>query len=137
MNAGLVLDASSVLAWCFEDEGDAQTDAAMDRVVAAGAVAPAIWPLEVANALVVAERRGRIVRADADVFLAMIEELPISVDVAGAARTFEATGALARAHDLSVYDASYLELALRMGIPLATADAALRRGAARAGVLVV
>lgn len=133
-DAGLVLDASSVLAWCFEDKGGPGTDALIDRIAAAGAIVPSIWPLEVANTLSVAERRGRISREDADAYLAMIGELPIAVDAATAAHAFHETIALARDNTLSAYDAAYLELASRRRLPLATGDATLRRAAARLGI---
>lgn len=128
--SGLVLDASRTLAWCFEDEGGADTDALIDRVAAEGALVPAIWPLEVANALAVAERRGRIAPEDSVAFVALIEELPITVDAATASHAFHETLNLARDHGLSVYDAAYLELAVRAGLPLATLDEGLRRAAA-------
>lgn len=134
--SGVVLDASSVLSWCFEDEGGPDSDALIDRVAVHGALVPALWSLEVANALVVAERRDRITRADSDEFLAMLEELPITVDAGTASRAFHETTALARDHALSSYDASYLELALRAQLPLATNDEPLLRAAARLGVPV-
>ena len=131
--SGLVLDASCALAWCFEEEGGPDADALIDQVAAVGALVPALWPLEVANALVVAERRGRIGRDDSLAFIAMLEDLPIAVDGGTAARAFHETIALARDHALSSYDASYLELALRAKLPLATGDEALRRAAKRLG----
>lgn len=131
--SGLVLDASAVLAWCFEDEAGPDTDALIDRVAVAGALVPALWPLEVANALVVAERRGRITCGDSLAFIAMIEELPITVDAGTAARAFHETIALARDHALSSYDAAYLELAIRARLPLATGDGSLRQAAIRHG----
>lgn len=129
--SGLVLDASSALAWCFEEEGGPDVDALIDRVAAVGALVPALWPLEVANALVVAERRRRISRDDSLAYIAMLEQLPIAIDGSTAARAFDETIRLARDHALSSYDASYLELALRAKLPLATSDEALRRVAKR------
>lgn len=95
---------------------------------------PAIWSLEVANALLVAERRNRVTREDSSTFLTMIEELPITVDAGTAARVFHETIALAHDHALSSYDAAYLELAIRTELPLATGDEALRRAAAQLGL---
>lgn len=134
---GLVLDASSVLAWCFEDEGGPEADALIDRVAASGAIVPAIWPLEVANALVVAQRRGRITGDDSASYLGMLGELPVIVDGATASHAFHETIALARDLGLSAYDAAYLELAARTGLPIATADGALRRAAERAGLTAI
>lgn len=130
----LVLDASSVLAWCFEDEGGPEADALIDRVAADGAIVPAIWPLEVANALAVAERRARMTPKDTGRYLTMISALPIAVDAETASHAFHETLALSRDHALSAYDAAYLELAARRRLPLASRDAALRRAAARLGI---
>jgi predicted nucleic acid-binding protein len=79
-----VIDASSVLAWCFEDEGGPEADALIEKVAAEGAVVPGLWWLEVANGLVMAERRRRIKSAESVAFVAMIEELPIIADEAPA-----------------------------------------------------
>jgi predicted nucleic acid-binding protein len=132
--SGLVIDASSVLAWCFEDEGGPEADALIERVAADGAVVPGLWSLELTNGLVMGERRGRISPADSTAFVTMIEELPIDADPATGARALHETMSLARAHRLSAYDAAYLELAMRLGLPLATGDRSLRAAAKRAGV---
>lgn len=134
---GLVLDASSVLAWCFEDESGPQADALVDRVVAEGAAVPGLWPLELANGLVSGERRRRISPADSAAFVAMIEDLPIDADPATGVRALHETISLAREHRLSVYDAAYLELAMRLGLPLATGDRSLAAAARRAGVALI
>ena len=134
--SGLILDASSVLSWCFEDESGPEADALIDQVAAAGALVPAIWSLEVANALVMAERRDGISREDSDAFIAMLEELPITIDAGTASRAFHDTMTLARDHTLSSYDASYLELAIRARLPLATSDDLLQRAATRLGLAV-
>jgi predicted nucleic acid-binding protein len=131
---GFVIDASSVLSWCFEDEGGPEADALIERVAADGAAVPGLWSLEVANGLVVGERRGRIRAAESAAFIAMIEELPIVADPATGARALHETMGLARAHRLSAYDAAYLELAMRLGLPLATGDRSLRAAAERVGV---
>jgi predicted nucleic acid-binding protein len=129
-----VIDASSVLAWCFEDEGGPEADALIEKVAAEGAVVPGLWWLEVANGLVMAERRRRIKSAESVAFVAMIEELPIIADEATGARALHETMSLAREHRLTAYDAAYLELAMRVGLPLATGDRSLRAAAERAGV---
>ena len=130
----VVLDASAVMGWCFEDEADPEGDALLRRVAASGAVVPGLLALEVANVLVGAERRGRITPAESARFLGLLEALPIEVDAHTALRAPRETLLLARAHRLSSYDAAYLELALRLGLPLATRDAALCAAAAAAGV---
>ena len=133
----LVIDASIALAWCFEDEATAATDALVLRVRGEGAVVPAHWPLEVLNALLAAERRGRIKRAEASAHVRTIEDLGVDVDEETVRRASHATLALARAERLSLYDAAYLELALRRGFPLATLDKALAKAARRSGVDVM
>lgn len=134
---GLVIDASAVLAWCFEDEGGTDVDAMIDRVVEQGAIVPAIWPLEVASALRTAEHRRRIDIASSTTLLMMIEALPIEIDGETAAKAFNDTLALSRGYGLTVYDAAYLELAMRLSLSLATGDAALARAATRAGVVTI
>jgi predicted nucleic acid-binding protein len=129
-----VLDCSVAMAWCFEDEADGYADHVLGALLDGSAFVPVIWPLEVANVVVVAERRGRLTPAEGREYLALLRRLPVRVDQESAHRAFEKTIALARARRLSTYDAAYLELAIRGGIPLATADAALRRAATRAGV---
>jgi predicted nucleic acid-binding protein len=134
---GCVIDASAVLAWCFEDEGGREADALIERVAAEGAAAPGMWSLEIANGLVMAERRGRIKAADSAAFVAMIEELPIVADRATGARALHETISLAREHRLTAYDAAYLELAMRLGLPLATGDRGLSAAAQRVGVVLL
>jgi predicted nucleic acid-binding protein len=134
---GLVIDASSVLAWCFEDEGGPEADALIEQVAAEGAAVPGLWFLEVANGLVMGERRGRIKPAESAAFVAMIEALPIVADPATSDRALHETTSLAREHRLTTYDAAYLELAMRLGLPLATGDGKLGAAAERAGVLLL
>jgi predicted nucleic acid-binding protein len=133
----IVIDASIALSWCFEDEATASTDALVLRVRGEGAVVPTHWQLEVLNALLVAERRGRIGRSEATAHVRTIEDLGVDVDEETVRRASHDTLALARAERLSLYDAAYLELALRRGLPLATLDKALARAAKRSGVAVV
>src|SRR5690349_5594917 len=106
----LVLDGSVTLAWGFEDEADEYAEAILDRMPGLLAPVPAIWHLEVANALWVGERGGRIIPADAARFLAILGAFPIAVGPETIARAWADTMLLARAHNLSAYDASYLEL---------------------------
>ena len=132
----LVLDASVTMAWCFDDEAGPYADAVFDRIREDAAFVPAIWSLEVANAVLIGERRQRLTHASSTRFLQVLEALPITVDDA-AAVTWGATLAIGRRLDLSAYDASYLELATRQGLPLATQDTRLRAAAARIGVPLV
>lgn len=127
-----VLDASTALAWCFEDEASDATDAVLDRLTDDHAVVPSLWELEVANVLLVGERRGRLTEAQASRFVSLLASLPINVDVAPAdMATLLATG---RQHGLTSYDAGYLLLAERDGLALATLDVKLRAAAGDAGV---
>jgi predicted nucleic acid-binding protein len=132
---GFVIDASSVLAWCFEDEGGPEADALIEQVAAEGAAVPGLWSFEVANGLVMGERR--IKPAESAAFVAMIEALPIVADPATGARALHETMSLAREHRLTAYDAAYLELAMRLGLPLATGDRSLGAAAERAGVALL
>jgi len=120
------------MAWCFDDEATDATDAVLDRLRDEHASAPAIWPLEVANVLLVAERQARITEAEASRFLELLGQLPIEIDSAPT-RMIEVVGA-GRRHAISAYDASYLVLAERLGASLATLDRRLAEAASKAGV---
>ena len=130
----LVLDASVAVVWGFEDEADPLAETLLDRMPTVRAYVPALWPLEVANVLLVGERRKRISAADTAQFLALLGTFPIAIDEETTSRAWGDTLGLARAHGLSVYDASYIELAMRRGLPLATLDAKLGAAAAAVGV---
>jgi len=133
----LVLDASVALAWCFEDEVSAFTDRVQESLARDAALVPAIWALEVANALRVGERRQRLLGADVARFVELMCALPILVDAPLVPRDLGPVLSLARAHDISSYDAAYIELAAREGLPLATQDSRLRVTAKRVGVRLV
>jgi predicted nucleic acid-binding protein len=130
----LVIDSSVAIAWCFPDERDTYSRSVLDALASEQAVVPELWHLEVANTLVVGERRKRSTQADTVAWLGFLSCLPITVDEQTKARAFGDTAGLARAHGLSVYDAAYLELALRRGLPLATLDDALKAAAKVVGV---
>jgi predicted nucleic acid-binding protein len=129
-----VLDSSVTLAWVFGDESTPYADALLDAPTVRRAIAPVIWPLEVANGLLVAERRGRSTRADTEYCVQRLEALRVAIDDQTFARALRETLPLARTQNLSVYDAAYLELAMRLRIPLATLDGRLRDAAAAVGV---
>ena len=134
----IVLDASVAVAWCFEDEKTGFTERVLDLLAAGTEVlTPAIWPFEVANALLVAERRKRITLAQVTALLQRIAGLRISVDPIHPGAAFNQILSLARQSGLSEYDAAYVELALREALPLATLDHKLRRVATGVGITLV
>ena len=120
-----VLDCSVALAWLFPDEATEATDRLRDSLIEAQAFAPVLWPIEVANVLLVATRRGRLTSDEWEQIYANLEALPIEIDPVSTSRVWGKALQLAHAHRLSVDDAMYLELALRMRLPLATLDRAL------------
>ncbi len=132
-----VVDTSITLAWCFEDEQTGAIMGLLDRMTDTGAVAPQLWPLEALNGLLTAERRGRVSGAVRQRLAGFLQELPIGIDDETASRTWGATAQLAEQHRLTAYDATYLELALRVGLPLATSDKPLIAAARNAGVEVL
>ncbi len=132
-----VLDASVVLAWCLDDETSVPADRALDRLSADEAVVPAIWPLEVSNGLRSAERRGRITIADSARVRQLLLSLPIHIEPVDLAAALTEVADLARTFDLSVYDAAYLALAARRGLPMATADDRLAQACTQAGIELV
>ena len=129
-----VLDASVTACWAFDDKSHRDASLAFDRMRAEEGVVPCLWWFEVRNILIVNERRQRITESDTATFLVNLSLLRLRVDLVP---DENAVLRLARTHRLSVYDASYLELAQREGLPLATLDADLRRAATDAGVALV
>ena len=109
----------------------------LSRVSTAGALVPAVWPLEIANSLTVAVRKGRIDRSFRDELLSNLRRLRIDVDASQRDLPWFTTINFADRHDLTIYDASYLELAKRTGLPLATLDKALIRAARAEGLTVL
>lgn len=133
-----VLDASLAIAWCFDDESTTFTESILDLLAAGSeATVPAIWPLEVANTLLAAERRNRCTVAAVTASLARLAQLPISVERADTDHAFGRIAPLARHQRLTSYDAAYLELALREGLPFATLDQRLRGAARTLGIVVL
>lgn len=133
----LVLDCSVALAWFLPAERSAATEALLDQVTEAGAVVPVLWRLEIGNVLLIAERKGRIVRAHRLTALAALRQLPIRVDPETGDHAWGSTMDLAATHALTLYDAAYLELALRTGLPIATLDQPLGHAARSVGVAVL
>jgi predicted nucleic acid-binding protein len=132
----IVIDASIALSWCFEDEASPETDALADRVAIEGGIVPALWHVEVTNVLLQAEKRGRISAYEVGAKLEMFGDLLIETDYESVGRAWRETLLFARFHKLTSYDATYLELAIRRGVPLATLDKALAAAARVVGVVV-
>jgi predicted nucleic acid-binding protein len=133
----LVVDASMAIAWLFGDESTDKAHAVMQRVVAEGAVVPSLWPLEVANVLRNAVRRGRCDEDYVDRSLERLGRLPFAIDDETSQHAWSATRALSHTQDLTLYDAAYLELAIRKARPLASCDTDLLAAAARCGLEVL
>ena len=129
-----ILDSSVALTWCFEDEATPAADALLARLTENGAHAPLLWPLEVLNALAMAERRGRITAPARRERIGFLQSLPVALDEQTAPQAWTATDRLAGQYRLTLYDAAYLELAQRLELPLATLDADLRAAAADLGL---
>jgi predicted nucleic acid-binding protein len=132
--SGLVVDASVTASWLLRDESRPFPDRALERVLAEGASAPALWWCEIRNALLTAERRGHLTAAQMEQAFAYLAQLDVTLDTTPQAL---AVIALARRHRLSVYDASYLELAMRRRAELSTLDKALAAAARAEGVSLI
>ena len=129
-----VLDASLALSWVFDEEETERSREVLNRIVDDVVVVPSVWPLEVANAVLIGLRRDRFTEDDAAAFVDALSAFDVEVDELGHRVAFGALVPLAQEHGITSYDASYVELALRRGAPLATFDAGLARAARAAGV---
>ena len=135
MTRAFVADASVAVAWVHPRQADAETAAMLDAIGDGVRLeVPALWPLEVANALLVLRRRRKLSEEDRQAGLGWLRRLPFRIDDEGARVAFARLGDLAATHDLSVYDAAYLDLAQRRALPLGCKDGPLRKAAAKAGV---
>ena len=132
-----VVDNSVVMAWCFKDESSDYADGVLDKLSSATAVVPSIWPLEVVNVLLAAERRKRIRQADSVRFVTLILQLPILLEHDRPEKTMRDLLALGRDTGLSSYDAAYLDLAIRKDCALATLDQRLIEAAATMDVTIL
>ncbi len=133
-----VVDASVALCWYFESQRTPYSEAILDRLAGGDeALVPALWPFEMVNSLVVAARQKSITPAQLEAFVADLRELPIQVDLGGVGRTYSSVLRLCCQHQLSSYDAAYLDLALVEGVAIATLDRNLRAAARNSGVDLV
>lgn len=134
MSAAFIVDCSVAMTWLFEDEATTATTELFERLEVESALVPAWWFLEVTNVLAMAERSGRITAADSQQFVLGLTKLDIQVDGAASERAFDYLLPLCRTHQLTSYDAMYLDLAIREHLPLATLDQPLRKAAKKVGV---
>ena len=132
-----VLDNSIVMSWCFKDETNDYAEIVLSRLTKATAVVPSIWPLEVVNVLLVAERQKRLSKSDSIRFITLLSQLPIVVEYERPEMMMKELLSLARANGLSSYDASYLDLAMRNGVPIATLDTKLINAAKKSDVPIL
>ncbi len=132
-----VLDCSVAISWCLVDENNSTADAILAMMPDFEAFVPGIWSLEIANVLLVAERRNRMTTQQSSEAIVLLQSLLIQVDTATDANALDATLAIGRQEGLAAYDAAYLELALRLGLPLATLDTRLAEAATRCGLELV
>ena len=127
MKSGFVLDCSVAITWCFEDEATPETDKILDHFNQEIAVVPALWHLEIANVIALAERKGRLTENEAMEFWSLVDSLPITTDNILPERGRKEIFHLARQYRLTVYDAAYLDISIRYTFPLATLDKELIR----------
>jgi len=132
-----VVDNSVVMSWCFKDETNNYADIVLNRLTEAAAVVPSIWPLEVVNVLLVAERQKRLSDSDSIRFITLLSQLPIVVEHERSEMMMKEFLVLAMANNLSSYDTSYLHLAMRKGFPIATLDNKLIEAARRIDVPIL
>lgn len=137
MTKQFVIDNSVVMSWCFKDETNKYADAVLQLLTESTAYVPSIWPPEVVNVLLVAERKKRLSEADSTRFLTLLTQLPIIVEVDHASRSMKELLVFARANQLSSYDASYLDLAMRNGYPIATSDKKIIKAAQKIDVRIL
>ncbi len=126
-----VVDNSVVMSWCFEDERNSYCDAVLESLADGEAFVPGMWPLEVGNVLLVAERKKRFTEASVVRFLELVSGLPLTVEQETPERMLKEIVSIAREQGISTYDASYIDLAMRLGLPMSTLDASMRKAARR------
>lgn len=138
MNSAWVIDSSIGISWVHPAQATTETNNLLDDVSAGTAIfVPAFWFLEMANCLLMLQRRKRLSQEERGTALTTLREMDFVVDDESAKHAFEAISNLACEHSLTVYDAAYLELALRRKLPLASRDEALIRAANKAGVVTL
>lgn len=131
---GVVVDASVALAWCFPDEASNYADGVLVALEGHAILVPAVWGLEIANAVLTGERRKRLRQPEIRRFTTLLDSLSLVQDAQSVSEHVSNVLPLAREYNLSAYDAAYLELSIRHGTPLATLDGKLQKAAQKAGI---
>ena len=134
---GIVVDASVALAWCFPDESSENADSVLMKLKDQSLLVPAVWALEISNALLVGERQRRLKQPEISRFIGLLGSLSIVQESQSVSEGVINILLLARDYGLSAYDAAYLELAIRHNAALATLDRSLQKAAGKAGVLIL
>ncbi len=132
--ATFVLDCSVTMAWCFEDEVTNYSEKIFDSLSQTKAIVPSLWLLEVANVLLIAQRKKRISKIQSIAFMDLLSQLPIQVDYASVDRAMSSIIEIAEETQLTIYDATYLELAIHTKLPLCTLDKSLKVAAKKLAV---
>lgn len=133
-HAEFILDCSITMAWCFEDEMTDYSESILDYLDHSLAIVPFLWPIEVANVLVLAERKKRISSAHSREFRKALDRLPIKIEISSSKNYLENLFNLAKESNLTAYDGAYLDLALEYKLPIATLDKDLRKAAVSHGI---
>ena len=138
MSASFIVDASVGFAWVYQDQATPETDHLLNEVAAgATVIVPALWFLEMSNVLLVAQRRHRLTAGQRKAAMEKLTAMQFTVDEEGTRHAFGKTSELAEKYGLTIYDATYLELASRRSLPLASRDEALRNAAKQCGLKVL
>jgi predicted nucleic acid-binding protein len=132
----VVVDASVALAWCFPDEASTYADAVLVALEGHTILVPAVWGLEIANAVLTGERSKRLRQPEIRRFTTLLGGLSLVQDTQSVGEHVSYVLPLARQYNLSAYDAAYLELSIRYGTALATLDGKLRKAALKAGIVI-
>jgi predicted nucleic acid-binding protein len=131
---GIVIDASVTLAWCFPDEASEYADGVLVALEGHAILVPALWSIEITNAVLVAERRKRVKQSEMRRFVELLDGLTVIMDSQSVTESVSNILPIAREYGLSAYDAAYLDVAIRHGVPLATLDSALQKAGRKAGI---
>lgn len=134
----IVLDCSITMTWILPDDGMTEkANEILSSLDEKHAKVPTIWPIEVANVLCIVERQKKLSALEVSEFKEFLSALPISIDNSTSLRAMGSVYTLAKTEQLTIYDAAYLEIAIRENLPLATFDKALKKAAQRNGVLLL